>query len=51
MLNFDFKKRNMKEEKDIGPMENDKVIEMKDIVILVKLDEMCSILKSMLASV
>ena len=39
MLHFDFKKRHMKEEEDING-EQQKVIEMKGIVILVKVDEM-----------
>ena len=48
---FDFKKGHMKEEKNITSMENNKGCWMKGIVILVKVDEMYNILKSVLAPV
>ena len=48
---FDFKKRHMKEEKTLLQWRTTKIIEKKGIVILVKVDEMYNILKSVLATV
>ena len=63
MLCFNFQKRHMKGETDIAPMDfaeylrksvvserTAKFIKMKDIVILVKVDERQNILKSLLAT-
>ena len=44
------KNRNLKEEKGISPRRISKVIQMKCIVIIVKVDEMYNILKSVLAT-
>ena len=49
MLYFNFNKRHMKKEKETLRTTN--VIEMKGIVILMKANEMCNILKSMLSPV
>ena len=48
---FDFKKRHMKEAKELLQWRTAKVAEMKGIVILVKVDEMYNILKSLLVIV
>ena len=51
MLYFRLKKKAYKRSKDIASVGNKKVIEMKDTVVLVKVNEMCNILKSVLTTV
>ena len=51
MLDFDFNERYMKEEKTMLQWRTTKVIKMKGIVILVKVNEMYNILKKAVINV
>ena len=51
LLDFDFNKRYMKEEKTMLQWRTTKVIKMKGIIILVKVNEMYNILKKAVINV